>query len=334
MCLQHPAAAMSPEDIAVSALTDMTSQPKGETSSRKQTEKGAATKARKTKKHFSFLVEPAIVQSVTPLRGQVDHSYRDFSQIPAEVGYATPSKIEDMSFAEKLQDILTRDEFKCITWLPHGRSFKVIVPLAFERQVCKEYFGHKRYSSFLRQLNNHGFKHITKGQDRNSYYHECFLRNMPHLCKYMPDAKDARRQIPDPENEPDLYEISKTFPFPGAGASKAVGTKSPSLTQEAVTSSLLSPRTTSDLPWMLSQQPPAKRAAISVGSSSLPTIAPVGSAARTHDLVQLAHTLRRDEIIREAAIVASLENRQVLQQFVATNQVNALSDLILRNMFK
>jgi hypothetical protein len=24
----------------------------------------------------------------------------------------------------------------------------------------------------LRQLNNHGFKHITKGPDRNAYYHE------------------------------------------------------------------------------------------------------------------------------------------------------------------
>ncbi|GAX24522.1 hypothetical protein FisN_18Lh076 [Fistulifera solaris] len=321
MCLQQ-ASPLTPEDIAVSALTDMTSS-QTETSS-KAVEK--TPKVRKTKKRFSFPVQPTVIQSITPLRGQVDHSYRDFSKIPAEKDYAIPFKIEDMSFAEKLQHILSREEFKCITWLPHGRAFKVIVPLAFERQVCEEYFGHKRYSSFLRQLNNHGFKHITKGPDRNSYYHECFLRNMPHLCKYMPDSKDARRQIPDPENEPDLYEISKRFSFAGA-----VEVKSPSIVPETPSTSLLSSRTASELPWMV--PPPAKR--VAVGTASLPSLAtlpPVLPA--TPHLVQLAQTLRRDELIRKAALVASLENRQALQQFTATNQANVLNDLILRNMFR
>ncbi|GAX17872.1 hypothetical protein FisN_18Hh076 [Fistulifera solaris] len=325
MCLQQ-ASPLTPEDIAVSALTDMTSI-KTETSS-KAAEK--VPKARKTKKRFSFPVQPTVIQSITPLRGQVDHSYRDFSKIPAETDYVMPSKIEDMSFAEKLQDILSREEFKCITWLPHGRAFKVIVPLAFERQVCEEYFGHKRYSSFLRQLNNHGFKHVTKGPDRNSYYHECFLRNMPHLCKYMPDSKDARRQIPDPENEPDLYEISKRFPFAGAAEVKSPPPKT--TPPSASASSHLSSRTASELPWMV--PPPAKR--VAVGTASLPSLAalpPVVPTATPH-LVQLAQTLRRDELIRKAALVASLENRQALQQFTATNQANVLSDLILRNMFR
>jgi hypothetical protein len=39
---------------------------------------------------------------------------------------------------------------------------------------------------------------------------------MPHLCKYMPDPKDARRQIPDPINEPDFYAISRAYPVGGA----------------------------------------------------------------------------------------------------------------------
>jgi hypothetical protein len=37
---------------------------------------------------------------------------------------------------------------------------------------------------------------------------------MPHLAKYMPNPKDARRQIPDPENEPNFYEISRKYPLP------------------------------------------------------------------------------------------------------------------------
>ena len=45
-------------------------------------------------------------------------------------------------------------------------------------------------------------------------FNQCFLRGLPHLSKYAPDQKDARRLIPDPENEPDLYKVSKTYPLP------------------------------------------------------------------------------------------------------------------------
>jgi hypothetical protein len=34
----------------------------------------------------------------------------------------------------------------------------------------------------------------------------------------MPEAKDARRMIPDPDNEPDFERISKVFPLPDAQA--------------------------------------------------------------------------------------------------------------------
>ena len=102
-----------------------------------------------------------------------------------------------------------------MTWLPHGRAFRVNVPIWFEQNISEKYFGNKRYSSFLRQLSNHNFKQITKGPDRNSYYHELFLRGLPHLIKYMAPPKDARRLIPDPDNEPNFYAISKQFPVPG-----------------------------------------------------------------------------------------------------------------------
>lgn len=39
------------------------------------------------------------------------------------------------------------------------------------------------------------------------------LRGKPHLLKYMPEPKDARRLVPDPENEPDFYAIEKDFPL-------------------------------------------------------------------------------------------------------------------------
>jgi hypothetical protein len=44
------------------------------------------------------------------------------------------------------------------------------------------------------------------------------LRGLPHLAKYMPEIKDARRLIPDPESELDFESISKVFPLPDAQA--------------------------------------------------------------------------------------------------------------------
>ena len=38
----------------------------------------------------------------------------------------------------------------------------------------------------------------------------------------MPQPKNARRLVPDPENEPDLYKITDIFPLPGAPELKKV----------------------------------------------------------------------------------------------------------------
>jgi len=166
------------------------------------------------KEEFSYPIEPRIISVIKKPRTIVNHSYRDFSQLKEELSYEKGTNIEDMTFSEKVHDILSIEEYQpYISWMVHGRSFRVHIPKVFEEQICSKFFGHSRYSSFLRLLNNYGFKHITKGADRNCYYHECFLRGMPHLCKYMPKPKNARHLVPDSENEPDFYRLSKLFPL-------------------------------------------------------------------------------------------------------------------------
>lgn len=119
-------------------------------------------------KEPEFPVKPATIQVVQTPRGTMNHSYRDFSKVPPQEGYEGPKSIDDMTFSQKVHHILSQEEYNnWISWLPHGRAFKIHVPVLFESQVCPKYFGHKRYSSFLRELNNYGFKHISKGVDRN-----------------------------------------------------------------------------------------------------------------------------------------------------------------------
>ena len=49
-------------------------------------------------------------------------------------------------------------------------------------EVIPRYFVQSKYESFTRQLSGWGFKRLHQaGNDHNSYYHECFLRDMPEL---------------------------------------------------------------------------------------------------------------------------------------------------------
>jgi hypothetical protein len=128
----------------------------------------------------TFPVEPRIIQTIKRPKTYVNHSYHDFSSVPLEEDHVEPSDTEEMAFAQKVHHILSQREYSAwITWSPHGRSFQILVPKRLEQaRILQTYFGHNRYSSFLRQLNNHGFKHITQGCDRNCYYHEVSVRIM------------------------------------------------------------------------------------------------------------------------------------------------------------
>uniref|UniRef100_A0A7S3LFR8 HSF-type DNA-binding domain-containing protein n=1 Tax=Amphora coffeiformis TaxID=265554 RepID=A0A7S3LFR8_9STRA len=189
---------------------------------KKSEETGKIRKPRFKRIEHKYPVEPRVIQVIKKPKTFMDHSYRDFSIVPPEPGYVHPTKIEDMNFAQKVFAMLSDETISnWMHWVPHGRCFKIAVPKRLEQsKTLQRYFGHNRYSSFLRQLNNYGFKHLSKGPDRNCYYHECMLRGMPHLTKYMPPGRDARRLMADPDNEPDFYSIDRLFPLPSGNSNK------------------------------------------------------------------------------------------------------------------
>jgi len=171
--------------VAAASSTETTKSPEEQDGANKSVDAKKAPRKRTKKPCHVYPVAPMVIQMIKKPREYIDHSYRDFSKVPPELKDDQQDlKIEDMSFSQKVHDILSQPGKygKWISWLPHGRAFHVHFPLWFEKNVCEKYFGHKRYSSFLRQLNNHGFKHITKGPDRNSYYHEVRLWEKTSSC--------------------------------------------------------------------------------------------------------------------------------------------------------
>ena len=84
-----------------------------------------------------------------------------------------------------------------MSWLPHGRSFKVHNTQAFEQVVMKRFFRQSSISSFKRQLNMYGFQKVHYERDIGSYYHRHFLRGRPQLAKYI----ETRRRTTNTKKE-------------------------------------------------------------------------------------------------------------------------------------
>ena len=142
--------------------------------------------------------------------------YRDFSTEtdPDPLTPLTPPG-RVPNFPAKMHAILSRSDLSdIVAWMPHGRAWRVLKPREFELRVIPTYFEHSKFSSFIRQANGWGFRRITQGKDRNSYYHELFLRGLPHLCKKMKRPGVAQKAAADAEHEPDLYNISEIHPVP------------------------------------------------------------------------------------------------------------------------
>eukprot|EP00339_Tiarina_fusa_P009988 CAMPEP_0117080176 /NCGR_PEP_ID=MMETSP0472-20121206/56578_1 /TAXON_ID=693140 ORGANISM="Tiarina fusus, Strain LIS" /NCGR_SAMPLE_ID=MMETSP0472 /ASSEMBLY_ACC=CAM_ASM_000603 /LENGTH=475 /DNA_ID=CAMNT_0004807727 /DNA_START=135 /DNA_END=1562 /DNA_ORIENTATION=+ len=119
------------------------------------------------------------------------------------------------NFPAKMYAILSRPDLQdIVSWMPHGRSWKVHKPREFEVKVIPAYFEHSKFSSFIRQANGWGFRRmISKGPDRNSYYHEMFLRSVPHMLKMMKRPPPSSKPLADASTEPDLHKISQLCPL-------------------------------------------------------------------------------------------------------------------------
>ncbi|CAB9507247.1 Heat stress transcription factor [Seminavis robusta] len=136
-------------------------------------------------------------------------SYRDLSQETEKSGQAL-----DESFPTKLHFMLAdleRDGHDFIvSWHVHGRCFSVRRQPLFVKHVMPCYFRQSKFPSFQRQLNLYGFRRITSGPDKGSYYHECFLRGKPFLASRIQRQRikgTGSRKPAVPEQEPCFHEM-------------------------------------------------------------------------------------------------------------------------------
>lgn len=104
-------------------------------------------------------------------------AYRDYASEPLQFpfsGRVSPNtSLRVQKLPMKLNAMLTNPHYAhIISWLPHGRAWKIHDAHAFVDEVIPNFFEYTNYNSFIRLVNAWGFRRVLKGTDRGSYYHE------------------------------------------------------------------------------------------------------------------------------------------------------------------
>jgi len=150
--------------------------------------------------------------------------YRDFASAePSTINTGTshermpPQSLQSQKLPSKLAAMLSDPDLASVlTWMPHGRSWKILNRELFSSFALPRYFGHSNHASFVRIVNAWGFRRISIGVDRDSYYHELFLRGKPSLHQRMKRLPSCHRKTPVDKDDksPDFYDLAKASPLP------------------------------------------------------------------------------------------------------------------------
>ncbi len=98
--------------------------------------------------------------SNNPPPRRIDHTYRDYSNFPTA---DLPVLKAPNNFPSKLHHILSDPEYHdIISWMPHGRAWKIHNKDLLVSDVVPKYFVQSKYQSFARQLNGWGFKRLQQ----------------------------------------------------------------------------------------------------------------------------------------------------------------------------
>ncbi|XP_065180562.1 heat shock factor protein-like isoform X2 [Sycon ciliatum] len=103
-------------------------------------------------------------------------------------------------FLQKLWQIVcdsSNDHLIC--WSEDGKAFFVLVPEQFAHTVLPQYFKHRNFSSFVRQLNMYGFHKLvatenglTANGEEIGFSHPSFVQNKPELLDQIKRKVNAR----------------------------------------------------------------------------------------------------------------------------------------------
>jgi hypothetical protein len=151
----------------------------------------------------------------------------------------------------------------------------------------------------------------------------------------MPEPKDARRLIPDPENELDFYAVSSNYPLPddlGFEMAKPVE-ESDGPKKRAASEPVTITRHASEASWFQKQLPPAKRPTLDSDASAIMGLVAAGPGSDV--LSRLQDAININNQLLATALRAQLESvpqpqpqQQQQQQLPAFSSSSSTAELL------
>ncbi|KAL3923987.1 MAG: hypothetical protein SGILL_001325 [Bacillariaceae sp.] len=96
-----------------------------------------------------------------------------------------------------------------VSWLLHGKAFKVHRRDAFMTDLLPRFLNCKKYENFADALRRWGFVKLKKNRDKGAFYHKLFQRDEPRLALHLSrnQMKTAMEDWRSPDDtEPNLYD--------------------------------------------------------------------------------------------------------------------------------
>jgi hypothetical protein len=130
-----------------------------------------------------------------------------FIKNPKKLRGTVPEDLRTM-----LQDAQYEGNENIVSWLSHGRAFKVHNKNQFVQKIMPRYFKATKFTYFSDTLRIWGFARLKKvPKDRGAYYHCKFVRGDAALSRHLSreQMKNAMANYPPPGGvEPDLYTLT------------------------------------------------------------------------------------------------------------------------------
>ena len=126
-----------------------------------------------------FAVVVGVIEASFSLRGSNTFLFAAFSSFLS---------FSPLSSMLQLMEILSDPKNEeCISWLPHGCSFRIHNRTRFLDEILPHYYNNKKikYTSFTRKLSRWDFVRLSSGPDTGAFYHKMFQRDNPHLARKM-----------------------------------------------------------------------------------------------------------------------------------------------------